>query len=348
MLADELDFVIGVDTHRDRHALSLVGCPSGGQLAETLIGADERGYRAALSFARERASGRRAWAIEGSGSYGKGLARYLAAEGERVLEVERPARRGSHVRPKSDQLDALRAARSLLAEAKPALPRTGGEREALRVLLTVRSSAVAARKAALNQLRALLVTCPEPLRAELAGLTPARLLGLCRSLSPERAADAELAASLRGLRLLALRIESLQCEQRQLERELRQLSERIAPTLLAEHGIGPIGAAQTLVSWSHKGRFRNEAAFARLAGAPPIPASSGQTIRHRLDRGGDRKLNTVLHQIVISRRKHDPQTIAYIQRRRHEGKTEREAIRCLKRYIARHLFRLLEANAANT
>jgi transposase len=339
MLADELDFVIGVDTHRDGHALAVVACPSGARLREARVAADGGGYAAALALVREQAPDRRAWAIEGTGSYGKGLARYLLAQGERVLEVERPKRQGRQARLKSDRLDAVRAARSLLCEEKPALPRAAGEREALRVLLAVRSSAVAARKVALNQLRALLVTCPEPLRAELTGLTRARLVGRCRSLAPEREADVELAATLRALRLLALRIEALTAEQRELEREL---------ALLTKRGIGPIGAAQTLVSWSHRGRFTSEAAFARLAGAPPIPASSGQTIRYRLDRGGDRKLNAVLHQIVISRRKHDPQTIAYIQRRRREGKTEREAIRCLKRYIARHLFRLLEANPATT
>lgn len=346
MLADELDFVIGVDTHRDAHALAVIACPSGARLREARVAADGRGYAVALALAREQAPDRRAWAIEGTGSYGKGLARYLLAQGERVLEVERPKRQGRQARLKSDRLDAVRAARSLLCEEKPALPRAAGEREALRVLLAVRSSAVAARKAALNQLRALLVTCPEPLRAELTALTRARLVGRCRSLAPEGEADVELAATLRALRLLALRIEALTSEQRELERELALLTKRLAPALLAERGIGPIGAAQTLVSWSHRGRFTNEAAFARLAGAPPIPASSGQTIRYRLDRGGDRKLNAVLHQIVITRRKHDPQTIAYIQRRRQEGKTEREAIRCLKRYIARHLFRLLEANAA--
>ena len=206
MLADELDFVIGVDTHRDAHALAVIACPSGARLGEARVAADGRGYAVALALAREQAPDRRAWAIEGSGSYGKGLARYLLAQGERVLEVERPKRQGRQGRLKSDRLDAVRAARSLLCEEKPALPRAAGEREALRVLLAVRSSAVAARKAALNQLRALLVTCPEPLRAELTALTRTRLVGRCRSLVPEREADVELAATLRALRLLALRI----------------------------------------------------------------------------------------------------------------------------------------------
>jgi transposase len=345
MLADEVDFVVGVDTHRDEHALALIACPSGARLRETVVTADERGYAAALAFAVEQAPGRRAWAIEGTGSYGKGLTRWLLAQGERVHEVERPVRQRGRGRAKSDRLDAVRAARSLIGEEKPALPRTAGRREALRVLLQVRGSAIAARKVALNQLRALLVTCPEPLRAELRSLTRRRLLRRCSELTPEREHDPELAATLLALRLLAARIEALSLEQRELARQLLTITQEIAPALLQEHGIGPIGAAQALVSWSHRGRFRNEAAFARLAGAPPIPASSGKTTRHRLDRGGDRKLNNVLHQIVISRRKHDPRTIAYIERRRQEGKSDREAIRCLKRYLAHHLFRLLETTA---
>lgn len=316
MLADELDFVIGVDTHRDEHALALVACPTGACRGEAVIAADGRGYSEALALVLERAPGRRAWGVEGTGSYGKGLARYLAEHGERVLEVERPRRAGRRGRAKSDRLDALSAARSLIAADNPAQPRVSGARESLRVLLQVRTSAVSARKVALTRLRALLVSCPEPLRAELRSLTRARLLRRCRELAPERAHDRELADTLLALRLLSARIETLTAETRELERELRDQAEEIAPTLLEERGIGPIGAAQALVSWSHKGRFRSEAAFTRLAGTPPIPASSGKTLRHRLDRGGDRKLNSVLHQIVITRRKHDPRTIAYIERRR--------------------------------
>lgn len=153
MLADELDFVIGVDTHRDEHALAIVACPSGARLCERAVEANERGYAEALALGVEHAPGRRAWAIEGTGSYGKGLTRYLTGRGERVVEVERPKREGRQGRAKSDRLDALRAARALLAEEKPSSPRATGSNEALRVLLQVRTSAVAARKVALTQLR---------------------------------------------------------------------------------------------------------------------------------------------------------------------------------------------------
>jgi transposase len=337
MLADDVDFVIGVDTHRDAHALALFQSPSGARVLEAEVPACERGYAAALALAGEHAPGRRAWAIEGAGAYGKGLARHLGERGELVLEVERPRR--ARARGKSDALDASRAARSLLAGERLASPRAGGSREALRVLLSTRESAIQARRCALNQLRGLLVTCPEPLREELRALTRARLLARCRRLRPGAASDLELAGTMLGLKLLAARIQELSEEERLLARELRELLERVAPELLGERGVGPISAAQVLVSWSHRGRFPREACFARLAGAPPIPASSGQTVRHRLDRGGDRRLNRALHQVVISRRKCDPRTAAYIARRTSEGKSEREAIRCLKRYLARHLFR---------
>jgi hypothetical protein len=341
MLTDELDFVIGVDTHRDEHALVVVACPTGGVLFEAVVAADGAGYEAALALADGQAPGRRAWAIEGSGCYGKGLARFLAGRGERVVEIERPRRQGRQGRAKSDRLDAIGAARALLAEEKPASPRTAGE--PLRVLLQVRESAVSARKVALTQLRALLITCPESLRADLRTLSRCRLLRRCRSLEPGSAPDEELAASMLALRLLAERIQILEAEEKLVDQQLLEGTRQRAPELLNERGIGPVGAAQLLVTWSHKGRVRSEAAFARLAGAPPIPASSGQMIRYRLDRGGDRKLNAVLHRIVLERRQRDPRTIAYIERRRSEGKTNREATRCLKRYIARHLYRLLEA-----
>ena len=343
MVADSLDVVIGVDTHRDAHALALAAAPSGALLLEAVVEASTVGYRDALALARARAPGRRAWAIEGAGCYGAGLACFLLARGERVLEVDRPRREQRPGRGKSDALDALRAARSLLASEPLASPRRAGRREALRVLLATRESAVGARRCALNQLRALIVTCPEPLRAELRPLTRARLLGRLRGTRPRRHADSQLRGSLLAMRLLAVRIEALTLEERTLKREIRALAGELAPRLLAEPGVGPITAAHVLLAWSHKGRLRSEAAFARLAGAPPIPASSGKVVRHRLDRGGDRKLNRALHAIILTRRRTDPETIAYIQRRVSEGKSDREAVRCLKRYLARSLFRQLEA-----
>jgi transposase len=342
MLADELDYVIGVDPHRDSHALAIVRAGTGAAVFESQVAASERGYVQALRLAEREAPARRAWAIEGTGSYGAGLARFLARRGERVLEVGRTRReRRSHA--KTDALDALRAARSVLGEAKLASPRAGGEREALRALMLARAGALAAKKAGLCQLRALLVTCPEPLRGELRSLTRARLLGRLAAVRPHRHPDPELRGMLIALRALAGRVQALTAEERELKREIQTLVARLAPPLLDEPGIGPVAAAQVLLAWSHRGRFRSDAAFARLAGAAPISASSGLVVRHRLDSGGDRQLNRALHTIIVSRRKHDSATIAYIERRQAEGKSVREAIRCLKRYLARHLFRVLEA-----
>jgi transposase len=342
MLADELDYVVGVDPHRDTHAIAIVQAGTGAAVLPAQVAASERGYAGALRLAEREAPGRRAWAIEGTGSYGAGLARFLAGRGERVLEVGRTRReRRSHV--KTDALDALRAARSVLGTAQLASPRAAGEREALRALMVARAGALAAKKAGLCQLRALLVTCPEPLRSELRSLTRAPLLGRLAGVRPDRHQDAELRGTLIALRALARRVQALTVEERELKREIQALVARLAPALLDEPGVGPVAAAQVLLSWSHRGRFRSDAAFARLAGAAPIPASSGLVLRHRLDPGGDRQLNRALHTIVVSRRKHDPATIAYVERRRAEGKSVRETIRCLKRYLARHLFRLLEA-----
>jgi transposase len=342
MLADELDFVVGVDPHRDRHALAIVNAGTGAALFEVQVAAGERGYAQALRLAEREAPGRRAWAIEGTGSYDAGLARFLAARGERVLEVGRVRReRRSHA--KSDPLDALRAARGVLGEAQLASPRASGEREALRALMVARAGALAAKKAGLCQLRALIVTCPEPLRSELRSLTRTRLLRRLRAVRPHRHEDAQRRGTLIALRALARRVQALTAEEQELKGEIQALVAQLAPALLEEPGVGPVAAAQALISWSHRGRFRSEAAFAHLAGAAPIPACSGLVRRHRLDPGGDRQLNRALHTIVVSRRKNHAPTISYIERKTREGKSVREAIRCLKRYLARHLFRVLEA-----
>ena len=342
MFAEQLDYVIGVDSHRDTHALALVACATGGLLAERELPANGEGYARALAFARAQAPGRRAWAIEGTGSYGAGLTRYLGAHGERVLGVERPLRGRGRSRGKSDALDALAAARSALAGKRLPEPRAAGEREALRCLLRTREGAVAVRRAGLNALRALVVAAPEELRQELRGLSEATLLRHCLALRPHGRRDPQGRGTALALRACARRVVAAAKEAEELRREILALVRLQAPALLCERGVGPISAAQLLVSWSHPRRFPGEAAFARHAGAAPIPASSGQRERWRLDRGGDRALNRALHTIVLSRRAHDPATIAYIERRQAEGKSAREAIRCLKRYLARHLFRLLE------
>jgi transposase len=347
MLADQLDFVVGVDPHRDAHAIGIVEVRTGVAVFEAAVTADTAGYEEALRLAERHAPGRRAFAVEGTGSFGAGLARFLAGRGEQVFEVGR-LRRERRSGGKSDALDAVRAARSVLGQKRPAMPRSNGEREALRALMAAREGAVIARTAALGQLRDLLVTTSEPLRSELRTLTRARLLARLTAARPDRRHDAELRGTHLALKALARRIQQLTAEERDLAREIEQLTRKLAPQLLDEPGIGPLLAAQVVLAWSHHGRVTSEAAFARLAGAAPIPASSGQTIRYRLDRSGDRKLNRTLYQIILTRRRTHPPTIAYINRRIQEGKTRREATRCLKRYLARNLYRLLEHSPVPT
>ena len=341
MLADQLDYVVGVDPHRDEHALGVVEVRTGVVVFEASVAADSGGYAEALRVAEQHAPGRRAFAVEGAGSYGAGLTRFLASCGERVSEVGR-LRRERRSGGKSDALDAVRAARSVLRQKQPALPRSAGEREALRALMAAREGAVNAKRAGLCQLRDLLITTPQPLRCELRPLTQARLLSRLASTRPERRRDPELRGTLLALRAIARRVLQLTAEEHELAREIKTLTEKLAPQLLDQPGVGPLLAAQVVLSWSHPDRVVSEAAFAHLAGVAPIPASSGQTIRYRLDRSGDRRLNRALHQILITRRRTHPPTIDYIKRRIREGKTRREANRCLKRYLARRLYRLLE------
>jgi transposase len=227
------------------------------------------------------------------------------------------------------------------------LPRAGERREALRLLLVARRSAVDVRREALSQLRAIIVTAPESLREQLRRLSTGALLDRCSRLRRTPSGADELATRL-VLRSLARRIQAATLEAAELEQEILGHVCALAPTLLDEPGIGPIVAAQLIVAWSHHGRLRSEACFARLAGVAPVPASSGKTQRHRLSRGGDRQLNRALHTIALHRRHHDPATRDYIARRVAEGKTAREATRLVKRYLARHLYRLLEQQPAMT
>ena len=340
-LAGTVDGVIGVDTHRDTLAAAATD-PVGGVVAQTSVTADAAGYRRLLEFARAQLPGRRCWAVEGTGSYGAGLAAFLHAHGERVVEVGRPKRPPRRTGAKSDALDALRAAREALAHDHPLAPRRRGDREALRVLLATRHSACVAKVSATNQLKALIVGASEELRAELRGLGTKRQITRCAGLRGRPSRSLEHRMTVRALRSTAQRIQLLAAEAAGLGVELERLVAAVAPWLLELPGVGPISAAQVLVSWSYAGRLRSEAAFAALAGANPIPASSGQVTRHRLNRSGDRQLNRALHTIVVARLRDDPETRAYATRRRAEGKSARDIRRCLKRAVARQLFKLLE------
>jgi transposase len=341
MLAELVVGVIGVDTHRDTLTAAAVS-HLGGVLAQATTSADAAGYQQLLGFADRQVPGRRLWAVEGAGSFGAGLTVVLQQRGEWVVEVGRPKRPASRSGAKSDALDAIRAAREVLGQDRPAFPRRRGAREALRALLTTRRSATTARVAAVGQLKALIVGAPEELRAELRGQPTSRQVAYCAGLRERPTRSLEHRATVRALRATAQRIQFLAAEAEQLQAELTVLVRAAVPWLLEVPGVGPLSAAQVLVSWSHAGRFRSEAAFAALAGTNPIPASSGQVTRYRLNRGGDRQLNRALHTILLVRLRADPDTRAYLARRTAEGKSRRDAKRCLRWVIARQLFRLLE------
>jgi transposase len=345
MLADEVDSVIGVDTHRDTNSAQVVGAKTGALGPHTTTKTNSAGYEQMLAFAEEHAPAPRVWAIESTGSYGSGLTAHLQARGERVVEIDRPRRPLRRNGAKSDEIDALRAAREALGRERLAVPRKRGEREALRLALRARDNAVRSRTVAICHLKSVLVSAPEGLRSSLRQTPGSELIARCSRLRGGASDSVDQRMTVRVLRRIAKRILALETEAAELEAELVELVGAVCPALLAVKGVGAISAAELINAWSHSGRVRSEAAFAMLAGAAPIPASSGQTVRHRLNRSGDRQLNRALHTIALTRTKHDPETRAYVERRTEEGKTPREIKRCLKRYLARRLFRLMEAEA---
>ena len=340
MLAERIDVVIGVDTHKHTHTAAAV-TPTGAVLESLTVAADRSGYQKLAAFGA-RHGDRRLWAIEGTGTYGAGLTSLLVALDEPVVEVDRPVRTARRSGAKSDEIDAARAAREALSRDHLGVPRGRGEREAIRVLLTTRAGAIEARTAALSALHALVTTAPEQLRQRLRNLPTGALVRTCTGLRTSQRQTSEHFATVMALRSTARRILACEREAAELEHQLEALVRQIAPTLLEQVGIGPVVAGQLIASWSHRGRVHSEAAFAKLAGVAPLPASSGLTVRHRLSRMGDRQLNRALHTVVLVRLRQDPETKAYAARRYAEGKSVREVKRCLKRYVARQLFRQLE------
>lgn len=335
----EWTVAVGVDTHKqslvavalDRLGLELGVCE---------VEATEAGYERLLEWACS--FGGCCFAIEGAASYGAGLARFLTGRALRVFECERPSRRDRR-RGKSDRLDALLAARRLVAGEGLSELRGNGVRELLRVLLLERRSADQARTVCLNQLHALIVTAPPSLRSRLSDFSGRRLVVAATRLRRRVGDDVEQAALIDVLRRLGARAQMLACELAEAERRIEELVRTLAPQLLAECGVGPICAAQLIVSSGEPGRMRSEAAFAALAGTSPVEASSGPITRHRLNRGGDRQLNCALHRIALTRKQFHPETAAYYRRLLEGGKSKREALRCLKRMLARHFYRQLRS-----
>jgi transposase len=340
--ADEPDLIVGVDTHLDTHTAAI--CDARGRVVSQLQApATAAGYAQLLAWVNAAAAGQRVtWAIEGTRHYGLGLARYLAAAGQQVAEIDSTRHVGKRRTGKSDPIDAVRAARELLARPQPAQMRADGDREALRLLMIDRDNAVQSAKTARTALASVLVTAPAPLREQLRPLPRDRRARACAELSCPAGADRQARALHQTLARLGQRTIQLARAAAELEKQIAEIAEDMAPGLVAaEPGVGALSAAQILLSWSHPGRIRSEAAFAMLSGTAPVPVSSGRTDRHRLNRLGDRHLNRALHIIAVTRMRSDPPTLAYVQRRRAQGKTDREIRRCIKRYLARHLYRTL-------
>ena len=289
----------------------------------------------------------RAGGIEGTGAYGAGLTAFLQTEQVRLVEVDRPDRKARRWQGKSDPVDAEAAARAALGRVRTGTPkRRGGRVESLRALRVARRCAVAHRADLQRTLKMLLVTAPEQLRAALRELPTRQLLQTCAALRPDPGQlDDPTTATKIALRSLARQHRNLTAEIDDLDALIAPLVKRINPRLLTTPGIGADVAGQLLVTaGQNTDRLRSEAAFAMLCGAAPLPASSGKTTRHRLNRGGDRHANCALWRIVITRMATDPRTRAYVTRRTTEGLSKTEIIRCLKRYIAREVHALLTAN----
>ena len=330
----------GVDTHLDVHVAAALD-ERGALLGVESFVTTESGYKLLLGWLSDFGDVELV-GIEGTGSYGAGLTRHLQAEEIRVVEVDRPNRQRRRRKGKSDPQDAITAARAALSgDAAGEAKSRDGNVESMRVLRVARASARKARTQALNQMRGLISTAPEPIRDELRSLNVFHLLERASTYRPGTKRDI-VSLTKFTLRMLAKRAIALEAEITEIDAILTPLVNETAPELVSALGLGTDTASTLLVAaGDNPERLRGEAAFAHLCGASPIDASSGKQERHRLNRSGDRQANSALWHIVITRMVYDPRTTEYIERRTKEGLTKKEAVRCLKRYVAREVYSLL-------
>jgi transposase len=330
----------GVDTHRDVHVAAALD-HNGGVLGVEFFTADRAGYRALLDWLASHGLVDRV-GVEGTGAYGAGLSRHLQAAGVTVIEVDRPNRQVRRRAGKSDPIDAIEAARAVISGRARAVAKTAdGSAEAMRALLVAKRSAREARIAALNQIRHVALTAPDDLRDRFHGLSRRRLAAEAARLRPGTT-DAVTAVTKLALRSLGRRVLDADAQLVDLNARLRLLVEQMAPSLLALPGVGVDTAAILLVAaGDNAGRIRNEAAWAHLCGVAPVPASTGKVVRYRLNRGGNRQANHALWRIAFTRMSNDARTRAYVERRTKEGRSKKEILRMLKRYIARETFQHL-------
>jgi transposase len=340
----EVAVILGVDTHLDFHvavAVDHLGRRLGESNVPTTVKGYERLLRWAEGFGPVRCAG-----VEGTSSYGAGLARHMRTRGIEVLEVERPKHRRRSSRrnlKKSDPSDAERAARAVLAGEASGVPKSGdGRVEMIRTLRAARRSAMKARTQAANQLQGLRVTAPEDLLNRLRGLSTKELVSVAARFRLAGGPSDVPAATKFALRSVARRYEALSAEIADLDAHLGPLVAQVAPELVALPGIGTDSAATLLIAaGDNPQRLGSEASFANLCGVSPIEASSGKVVRHRLNRGGNREANRALYMTCLARMRRDLRTKEYVARRTAEGKSKREIIRCLKRYLAREVYRVL-------
>lgn len=339
MSAATRNVTAGVDTHSRTHHAAVLD-EVGRELADREFPATAAGYRALLGWL-EGFGVLVAVGVEGTSSYGAGLTRFLTGAGVKVIEVDRADRKARRTAGKSDPLDAYSAARAVLAGRASGVPKTGtGIVESIRMLRIVRSSAVKARTVAINEFHALLTTAPQDFRDAMRPLSRRQQLQRAAAMRPDRDRVADPGQAVKiALRRLAARVDALNDEITEADTQLKDLTVAAAPATSAIFGVGPDTAGQLLVTaGDNPDRLRSEAAFAHLTGVAPIPASSGQTRRHRLNRGGDRQANSALYRIVIVRMRYHQATCDYVARRTTEGLSKREIIRCLKRAVIREIY----------
>jgi transposase len=342
MPSAEVFVTIGVDTHKDIHVAVALD-QLGRWLDASEIPTTPAGYAQLLEWASELGTVDQV-GIEGTGSHGAGLCRWLSARGIIVVEVERPDRRTRRNKGKSDTIDAEAAARKVLSGEATVVPKSAdGNVEMIRVLRLTRRSAVVAQVQAANQIHALITTAPEELREQLRDLTTRKRVDQAARFRPGPHPDSVVKANKLALKKLAQRFRELDAEIKQLEREIARLVEATAPKMVARHGIGTHTTATLLVTaGDNPERLRSEPSFAALTGTSPLQASSGPRTRHRLNRGGDRDANAALHIIAVNRlaNGHGP-TLAYVKKRTGGTKADLDTLRRLKRYIAREVYPLL-------
>lgn len=331
----------GVDTHGDLHVVAALDSVTGRHLGTASFPTTTAGYVGLLEWLRGFGQLDQV-GVESTGSYGAGLMRSLRAEGVEVIEVDRPDRKARRFEGKSDPADAQAAARAVLSGRASSTPKSrDGLVEAIRALEVVHHGAVKDRTRAINQFKALLVSAPEAVRDGLRGLSFTEQLARARRWPDGHGDDVERETRW-SLKELSRRIGFQDEQTSRLEARIGALAAQASPALMGLSGVGPHVAAGLLAAaGDNPERMRSEAAFAKLCGACPIPASSGKTNRHRLNRGGDRRANNALFTIVLVRMRHDPATRAYVARRTTEGKTRKEIMRCLKRFVAREVYQAL-------